>query len=142
MLSLAAASSRSFRPCSTSFLPSLTRTLVNRALNKPIPSPTEDIVTPKDFLNKIGRDIQSKMSFAPESWDDFWRLSGLDMRKAGMGVKDRRYTLWCMSKFRRGIPVEEFAHEMKPKKTVRGWGPSVQNGKRIRSKIPKHLRGK
>lgn len=28
--------------------------------------------------------------------------------------------MWCMDKFRKGIPVEEFAHEPKPKKTMRG----------------------
>ncbi|KAF5382331.1 hypothetical protein D9757_008444 [Collybiopsis confluens] len=138
MLSLAAKTSGSLR----SFLPLWKRTMVNRALNKSVPPPTEFIVSPTDFLKKIGREMDSKMTFAPETWDDFWRLSGLEMRKAGMTVKDRRYTLWCMSKYRQGVPIEEFAHETKPKKTVRGWGPSVQNGKRIRSKIPKHLRGK
>jgi hypothetical protein len=45
-----------------------------------------------------------------------------------------RYILWCMTKYRQGVPIEEFAHELKPKKTIRGWGPKVQNGKRIRSR--------
>lgn len=64
--------------------------------------------------------MDTKMSSAPETWDDFWRVSGLDMRKAGVAVRDRRYILWCMAKFRRGIPVEEFAHEAKKAKTIRG----------------------
>ncbi|KAJ3817828.1 IGR protein motif-domain-containing protein [Lentinula raphanica] len=124
------------------FLPSLNRTFVNRALTKPIPPTNETITTPNDFLKNIGRSMDTKLSPVPESWDDFWRMSGLDLRKAGMGVKDRRYALWCMSKYRRGLAVEEFAHEQKPQKTVRGWGPSVQNGKRIRSKRPKNLKRK
>ena len=49
-----------------------------------------------------------------------------------------RYILWCMEKFRNGLPVEEFAHELKPKKKIRGWGPAVQNGKRIRSRRVKN----
>ncbi|KAF9071174.1 hypothetical protein BDP27DRAFT_1219464 [Rhodocollybia butyracea] len=116
------------------------RTLVNRSLTKPVP-PTrgqfcfaEAITTPNEFLKKIGRSLDTKLTSLPDTWDGFWRISGLEMRSAGVGVKDRRYTLWCMAKFRRGIPVEEFAHEEKPKKTVRGWGPAVQNGKRIRSR--------
>ncbi|KAJ4481984.1 IGR protein motif-domain-containing protein [Lentinula aciculospora] len=148
MFSLVTSSSRGFRPCSTILFPFLTRSLVNRALTKPIPPATvgtihlDAIVTPNDFLKSIGRSMETKMTSVPESWDDFWRTSGLDMRKAGLGVRDRRYTLWCMSKFRRGLAVKEFAHEPKPKKTVRGWGPSVQNGKRIRSKRPKNQKRK
>ncbi|KAJ3919635.1 hypothetical protein F5877DRAFT_39902 [Lentinula edodes] len=176
MFGLVTSSTRAFRPCSTTLLPSLTRSFVNRALTKPVPpttgvlytlgilhiqlilnrSCTETITTPNDFLKSIGRSMDTKMTSAPESWDDFWRTSGLDMRKVGLSVRDRRvillretlnipihrYALWCMSKFRRGLAVEEFAHEPKPKKTVRGWGPSVQNGKRIRSKRPKNLKRK
>ncbi|KAJ3928387.1 MAG: IGR protein motif-domain-containing protein [Lentinula lateritia] len=162
MFGLVTSSTRAFRPCSTTLLPSLTRSFVNRALTKPVPpatgvlytlgilhiqlilnrSCTETITTPNDFLKSIGRSMDTKLTSAPESWDDFWRTSGLDMRKVGLSVRDRRYALWCMSKFRRGLAVEEFAHEPKPKKTVRGWGPSVQNGKRIRSKRPKNLKRK
>ncbi|KAJ3904612.1 IGR protein motif-domain-containing protein [Lentinula edodes] len=142
MFGLVTSSTRAFRPCSTTLLPSLTRSFVNRALTKPVPPTTGTITTPNDFLKSIGRSMDTKMTSAPESWDDFWRTSGLDMRKVGLSVRDRRYALWCMSKFRRGLAVEEFAHEPKPKKTVRGWGPSVQNGKRIRSKRPKNLKRK
>ncbi|KAF8823137.1 IGR protein motif-domain-containing protein [Lentinula edodes] len=142
MFGLVTSSTRAFRPCSTTLLPYLTRSFVNRALTKPVPPTTETITTPNDFLKSIGRSMDTKMTSAPESWDDFWRTSGLDMRKVGLSVRDRRYALWCMSKFRRGLAVEEFAHEPKPKKTVRGWGPSVQNGKRIRSKRPKNLKRK
>ncbi|KDR82665.1 hypothetical protein GALMADRAFT_58250 [Galerina marginata CBS 339.88] len=68
------------------------------------------------------------------AWEELWRLNGQALRKAGVAVRDRRYILWCMSKYRLGFSIGEFAHEPPPKKVVRGWGPKVQNGKRIRSR--------
>ncbi|KAG9226055.1 hypothetical protein CCMSSC00406_0008717 [Pleurotus cornucopiae] len=90
------------------------------------------IKTPEDFLKAIGRSAETKLTV--ERWEDLWRLSGQDMKKAKLDVRDRRYILWCMEKYRLGLPISQFAHEAKPKKTIRGWGPAVQNGKRIRSR--------
>ena len=106
-----------------------------------IPSASGSIASPSDFLKAIGRASETKLSV--ESWDQLWRLNGLDMRKSGVAVRDRkfvvslyivffegvsepplvfaRYILWCMEKFRAGIPIEEFAHEPPPKKTIRGY---------------------
>ncbi|KAK7469380.1 hypothetical protein VKT23_003855 [Stygiomarasmius scandens] len=129
MFSLGLVNSR----CSGFLVPSLARTFINRAVNRPIPPTNADLIaTPQDFLKKIGRNMDTKLSV--ESWEQLWTTSGLGMRKLGLSVRDRRYALWCMEKFRRGIPIEEFAHEPKPKKTIRGWGPAVQDGKRIRSR--------
>ncbi|EDR13723.1 uncharacterized protein LACBIDRAFT_309011 [Laccaria bicolor S238N-H82] len=157
-----------------SAIPRLSRSLASAAATRPIPpvggstmlppallrqrltipSASGSIATPSDFLTAIGRASETKLSV--ESWDQLWRMTGPDMRKAGIAVRDRRfvvllvcivssaaflnpfaftrYILWCMEKFRTGIPIEEFAHEPQPKKTIRGWGPCVQNGKRIRSR--------
>ncbi|TFL01795.1 IGR protein motif-domain-containing protein [Pterulicium gracile] len=101
--------------------------------SKSVPLPKTNIATPKDFLTAIGRQCETKFT-AAESWPDFWRSSSPDFRKAGVAVRDRRYIMWCMSKYRQGVPIEEFAHPAKAKKTVRGWGPKVQDGKRIRSR--------
>ncbi|KAF9013404.1 hypothetical protein BDQ17DRAFT_1169342, partial [Cyathus striatus] len=90
------------------------------------------IATPSDFLKAIGRNLQSKVSI--EGWVQFWHTKGRDLKDTGVGVKDRKYILWCMEKYRRGFPIKEFAHDASPKKTIRGWGPAVQNGKRIRSR--------
>ena len=96
---------------------------------------TERITTPQDFLTAIGRSSETKLSI--EAWEEFWKTSGQDMKKLGLAVRDRRYVfvaggstrmmlkgiryiLWCMEKYRSGIPIQEFAHEPKPKKTVRG----------------------
>ncbi|KAG5648436.1 hypothetical protein DXG03_005010 [Asterophora parasitica] len=133
-------------------IPSLTRSVVNRAATWPVPPPrgindlfplappalintprnAETISTPSEFLKAIGRSSETKVTV--EKWDELWKLSGHDLKKSGLAVRDRRYILWCMEKYRSGLPISSFAHEPKPKKTVRGWGPSVQNGKRIRSR--------
>ncbi|KAG1774907.1 hypothetical protein EV702DRAFT_1121757 [Suillus placidus] len=97
-----------------------------------IPSPRGKISTPQDFLKAIGRSSETKISI--DSWDAFWRTSGCDMKNAGLSIQDRRYILWCMEKFRQNQPIEVFAHEEAPKKKIRGRGPAVQFGKRIRSR--------
>ncbi|KAG1906576.1 uncharacterized protein F5891DRAFT_1002886 [Suillus fuscotomentosus] len=97
-----------------------------------IPSPRGKISTPQDFLKAIGRSSETKISI--DSWDAFWRTSGWDMKNAGLSIQDRRYILWCMEKFRQNKQIEGFAHEERPKKKIRGRGPAVQFGKRIRSR--------
>ncbi|KAK1226272.1 hypothetical protein PQX77_010745 [Marasmius sp. AFHP31] len=120
----------------TSLWPQFSRSFFNRAAVKPIPAPRDLINTPQDFLKAIGRDMDTKIK--TESWEELWKSSGLQFREAGLSVRDRRYALWCMEKFRQGVPVEEFAHDPRSKKTIRGWGPTVQNGKRIRSRRMKN----
>ncbi|KAG5721691.1 hypothetical protein E4T56_gene11205 [Termitomyces sp. T112] len=115
--------------------PRFTRSVVNRAASWPVPSPRDTITTPAEFLKAIGRSSETKLEV--DQWDALWKLSGHDLRQKGLAVRDRRYILWCMEKYRSGLPIESFAHEPRPKKTVRGWGPSVQNGKRIRSRRDK-----
>lgn len=135
-----------------SLIPRLSRSIVNRAASRPVPPQngghifvlhqlyTHDILIdiftyPVDFLKAIGR--SSKVTV--EKWEDFWKLSGHELKKSGVAVRDRRcacshifltsfmttvdrtrYILWCMEKYRRGLPVESYAHEPKPKKTIRG----------------------
>ncbi|KAJ7133024.1 hypothetical protein C8R46DRAFT_970596 [Mycena filopes] len=138
-----------FRNLSCSARPALSRALTTRV--RPSPDPrgahllptapsdrplipnTDSIHTPADFLKAIGRSVDTKVS--PENWEDFWqKTTGRNLKSSGLGVRDRRYVLWCMEKYRQGLPVKSFAHEPTPKKTIRGWGPAVQNGKRIRSR--------
>lgn len=47
---------------------------------------------------------------------------------------ERRYFLWALEKYRQGYAPTDFAHDIKPKKKVRGWGPRVQNGIRVRGR--------
>ncbi|KAF8172005.1 hypothetical protein K438DRAFT_187182 [Mycena galopus ATCC 62051] len=108
----------------------ISRSLSTRV--RPVPAPRASITTPDAFLKAIGRSCDTKVSV--ESWDDFWQQDGNKLKTAGVGVRDRRYILWCMEKYRSGLSPEEFAYDPKPKKVIRGWGPTVQLGKRIRSR--------
>ncbi|KAF8582824.1 hypothetical protein K439DRAFT_1391153 [Ramaria rubella] len=99
---------------------------------KSIPPPRGSIQSPKDFLTAIGRSCDTKLKL--ESWDELWQMKGPEMKQAGVGVQDRRYILWSLDKFRQGKEPSDFAHPEQPKKKIRGWGPSVQFGKRIRSR--------
>ena len=47
-----------------------------------------------------------------------FRLTTEKLKGAGVSVKDRKYLLWSLEKFRQ--------------KKVRGWGPRVQKGYRVR----------
>ncbi|KAI0712145.1 hypothetical protein C8Q76DRAFT_768873 [Earliella scabrosa] len=115
-----------------SVFPSLARTVVNRAAQRPPPPPRGNITDAEAFLKAIGRSSETKLSV--ESWQELWQTNGFALKKAGLGVRDRRYILWCMEKFRQGEEPAEFAHTAKPAKKIRGRGPAVQNGKRLRSR--------
>ncbi|KAJ7600832.1 hypothetical protein C8J56DRAFT_1038461 [Mycena floridula] len=119
----------------SSLTPSLARTFFNHAAQRPIPPPTGSISTPQDFLKAIGRSMDTKINV--ETWEELWKLHGPVLKKQGVAVKDRRYTLWCISKYRAGIPLHSFTHEPRPKLAMRGWGPKIVNGKINRSKRDK-----
>ncbi|KAI0801946.1 hypothetical protein BC629DRAFT_1495592 [Irpex lacteus] len=110
----------------------LSRTLVNRAAARPVPSPRGTIDSPAAFLTAIGRSAETKLNV--ETWDELWKQNGESLRKAGLSVKDRRYILWSMEKYRLGEDPADFAHPPKPRKKIRGWGPKIQNGKVNRSR--------
>jgi hypothetical protein len=48
----------------------------------------DSISTPEAFLKAIGRSCDTKVSI--ESWDDFWKQDGTNLKSAGVGVRDRR----------------------------------------------------
>jgi hypothetical protein len=96
------------RLCSVA--PRLSRSLVNRAASRPVPPPrgndllppasphklttpvyTEAIATPTDFLKAIGRSAETKVT--AESWNEFWKTSGHQLKKSGLAVRDRRYKI-------------------------------------------------
>jgi len=97
-----------------------------------IPAPTTRISTPEAFLTAIGRSAETKVK--AESWEEFWKMDRVEMRGQGLAVKDRRYILWAMQQFRLGKEPTQVSYPPTPKKKVRGRGPAVQNGKRIRSR--------
>jgi len=115
----------------SSFLP-VCRTFQNCALLKPVPPPRGDISKPEDFLKAIGRGSETKISF--DTWESLWKTNGVALKKAGLAVRDRRYILWAMERYRQMDNPSDYAHEARPKKKIRGHGPAVQFGKRIRSR--------
>ncbi|PWN47281.1 hypothetical protein IE53DRAFT_390583 [Violaceomyces palustris] len=111
---------------------------VQRLARNPSPPPKGDFKSPTDFLTAISRprrDLASNsscVSAVGEDWDNMFRLSSEKLKGAGVGIKERRYLLWALEKYRQGYSPEEFAHDVKPKKKVRGWGARVQTAERIR----------
>jgi len=127
----------------------LTRNIVSRTTLREVPKPHVlppiisdrkplQISTPQEFLTVIGRSCHEKLE--PESWDTFWKTTRNDLKKAGLGVKERRYysclvgrfsgiltlgdnryILWCMEKYRSGNDPREFGYEQKPAKVIRGY---------------------
>ena len=96
-----------------------------------------DIATPEDFLKAIGRSSETKISF--DTWDNLWKTNGQALKKAGLATRDRRYVaftvtiglmsdsldryiLWAMEHYRQGDHPSDYAHEIKPKKKIRGYG--------------------
>ncbi|KAH8114371.1 hypothetical protein DFH11DRAFT_210591 [Phellopilus nigrolimitatus] len=108
------------------------RSFVSHAAAKRAPPRQRGLQSAEDFLKSIGRVAETKVKV--EKWKEFWGMDGHTLKKAGLAVRDRRYILWCMEKYRQGLDPADFAHEPKPKKKIRGHGPAVQNGKRIRSR--------
>jgi len=96
----------------------------------PPPAPRYGIETAADFLKAIGRGAEQKVKV--ETWDGLFSLTGREMTKAGVPIKDRRYVLWALEKYRQGGNPKEFAVPPTPKKKIRGWGPKIQLGRKIR----------
>ncbi|TNY24111.1 hypothetical protein DMC30DRAFT_346400, partial [Rhodotorula diobovata] len=65
-------------------------------------------------------------------WAELFGKSSAQLRDAGMTVKESRYTLWLLEKFRQGHDPLTVAVPPTPKKKFRAWGPRVQHGVRIR----------
>lgn len=63
--------------------------LLLRQLAHAIATESLGIKTPEDFLRAIGRSAETKLTV--ERWEDLWRMSGNDMKKAKLDVRDRRY---------------------------------------------------
>lgn len=70
-----------------------------------------------------------------EDWDMMFRLTSEKLKGEGMAVKDRKYLLWSLEKFRQGEDPRDFAYDIKKPKKVRGWGPRVQKGYRVRGML-------
>ena len=43
--------------------------------------------------------------------------------------------MWALEKYRQGLEPSEFVRSVKKPKKVRGWGPRVQKGYRVRGEL-------
>ncbi|KAL7421032.1 hypothetical protein Q5752_003916 [Cryptotrichosporon argae] len=122
--SLRASTSRAVRTLSTS-----------RPARKAALKASAEAPTPAELLAKIGRGADKKLASHAESWgalNAVWTRGGRALEAAGLGVKERRYILWALSRFSQGSEPSTFVAPPTPAKKYRGWGPRVQNGKRVR----------
>ncbi|KAK4691321.1 hypothetical protein P7C70_g9378, partial [Phenoliferia sp. Uapishka_3] len=73
--------------------------------------------TPLDVLSASKRKLET---YAPKlgSWEEMFTKTSADLRDAGMTIKERRYTLWLLEKFRQGGDVKAVAIAAPPKKKV------------------------
>ncbi|KAE8226331.1 hypothetical protein CF319_g1054 [Tilletia indica] len=129
-----------------------------------IPPQRPSISDPKSFLQAISRGPRRQLqenagalTALSDTWEGMWGkvLNGQpaaapsaspsaspragkqinkDLKASGVTVKDRRYILWALEKFRQGQDPAQFSLGVKPKKKIRGWGPRVQNGIRVRGR--------
>jgi len=56
----------------------------------------EDIPTPADLFNIIGRGAEKRLAPQAESWDalnSMWVRGRAGIKDSGLGVKDRRYVI-------------------------------------------------
>ncbi|GAA5990372.1 hypothetical protein JCM10908_007341 [Rhodotorula pacifica] len=128
----------SARPSTSALVRSSTPAL-RRAIHAPaaidatkrVPKPRGPYTDPASLLSASKRGLES---YAEKlgNWSELFTKTSGDLRDAGMDIKQTRYTLWLLEKYRQGHDPATVAVAATPKKTIRGWGPKVQNGKRVR----------
>ena len=62
------------------------------------------ITTPLDLLSLSKRKLEAYESKLG-TWDELFTKTGADLREAGMTIKERRYTLWFLEKYRCAFPL-------------------------------------
>ncbi|WFD37476.1 uncharacterized protein MJAP1_000420 [Malassezia japonica] len=108
---------------------------------RPVPAPRGSVDTPKAFLEAISKtrrnlaENSTCVSALGEDWEAMFRLTSEKLKGEGVSPQHRKYILWSLEKFRQGEDPKEFAYDIKKKKKVRGWGPRVQKGIRVRGML-------
>ncbi|GAA5918082.1 hypothetical protein JCM5296_006754 [Sporobolomyces johnsonii] len=100
--------------------------------SKRVPKPREPFNTPAAVLAASKRNLD-QYADKFDTWAALFTKSGDQLRnEVGMQVRESRYLLWLLEKYRQGYNPDTVAIPPTPKKTIRGWGPKIQNGKRVR----------
>lgn len=73
-----------------------------------------------------------------KDWDQLFKINEFKRELIKDGTlsipRERRYLLRCLELFRQGLDPKDFSVPEKKPKKIRGWGPRVQHGKRLRGK--------
>ncbi|GAA6014546.1 hypothetical protein JCM10207_001640 [Rhodosporidiobolus poonsookiae] len=101
------------------------------AVERRIPQPRGPYTDPSALLSVSKRCLESYADKF-EDWPALFSKTSAELRDAGMTVKESRYLLWLLERYRQGHDPAKIAIPPTPKKTIRGHGPRVQNGIRIR----------
>ncbi|GAA5912577.1 mitochondrial 37S ribosomal protein mS41 FYV4 [Sporobolomyces salmoneus] len=127
-----------FRPCTCTPL----RPLLSRSIHAPaslpssgsrVPKPRAPFDTPASILSASKRGLEQYSDKFEGSFSSLFSKTSHELRDTvGMNIKESKYLLRILEKYRQGFNPDVVAVKEKPKKTIRGWGPRVQNGKRIR----------
>ncbi|GAA6059898.1 hypothetical protein JCM10212_005281 [Sporobolomyces blumeae] len=115
--------------------PQLVRSLHAPAALDPlsrIPKPRAPFDSPATFLAASSRSLEQYSDKFPDFASLFTKTSHELRDEVGMNVKESRYFLRMCEKYRQGFNPDEVAIPTKKPKTIRGWGPKVQNGVRVR----------
>ncbi|CAH7671757.1 hypothetical protein BY996DRAFT_7425789 [Phakopsora pachyrhizi] len=104
-----------------------------------IPKPHHGVETVEGFLDSLRRPkILEALKDKVKSWEELFELDSRSFKRskelsgAINLVRDRRYFFRALELFRQGLDPKVFSvGDRKPKK-IRGWGPRVQNGIRLR----------
>ncbi|GAA5850472.1 hypothetical protein JCM3766R1_006572 [Sporobolomyces carnicolor] len=88
----------------------------------------------ESILKASGRGLdQYSEKLQDSSFANLFQKTSTELRdQVGMTVKESKYFLRVLEKYRQGFNPDQVAISEKPKKTIRGWGPRVQNGVRVR----------
>ncbi|GAA5930363.1 uncharacterized protein JCM15063_004785 [Sporobolomyces koalae] len=98
-----------------------------------IPKPRTPFDTPEAILTAAQRDLAPAYADKFESFAHLFSRTSTQLRdEVGMTIKQSRYLLRVLEKYRQGFNPDQVAVPLKPTKTIRGWGPKVQNGVRVR----------
>ncbi|ORY49743.1 hypothetical protein BCR35DRAFT_356139 [Leucosporidium creatinivorum] len=110
----------------------LTRT-IHAPASQPlkIPQPRGQYTTPLSLLSSSKRGLE-QYEHKLGTWDELFSKTSAQLAEAGMTVGEKRYLLWLLERYRRGHDPSLVAIPPTPKKKIRGWGPKVQFGKRVR----------
>ncbi|WFC98236.1 Vacuolar fusion protein mon1 [Malassezia yamatoensis] len=115
--------------------------LASSAAYRPVPPPRGSTDSPMAFLKAISKtrrnlaENSSCVNAVGNDWDAMFRLNSYKLKGEGVPVKERKYLLWALDKYREGGDPYKFAYDTKKKKVVRGWGPRVQKNIRVRGML-------